>query len=78
MELISQMNPNEILPGVSDFLDQIKKEGYLIALGSASKNAEIILNKTGLMHWFDAIIDGNKVTKSKPDPEVFLKGALIS
>jgi beta-phosphoglucomutase len=69
------MNPNEILPGVSDFLDQIKKEGYLIALGSASKNAEIILNKTGLMHWFDAIIDGNKVTKSKPDPEVFLKGA---
>jgi len=75
LELISQMNPNEILPGVSDFLDQIKKEGYLIALGSASKNAEIILNKTGLMHWFDAIIDGNKVTKSKPDPEVFLKGA---
>ena len=75
LELISQMNPSEILPGVSDFLGQIKKEGYLIALGSASKNAEIILNKTGLMHWFDVIIDGNKVTKSKPDPEVFLKGA---
>lgn len=75
MDLISNMNPNEILPGVSDFLSQIKKEGYLIALGSASKNAQIILEKTGLIKWFDAIIDGNKVSKSKPDPEVFLKGA---
>jgi beta-phosphoglucomutase len=75
LDLISNMNPNEILPGVSDFLSQIKKEGYLIALGSASKNAQIILEKTGLIKWFDAIIDGNKVSKSKPDPEVFLKGA---
>jgi beta-phosphoglucomutase len=69
------MNPSEILPGVLDFLHQIKQAGYKIALGSASKNAEIILSKTGLTEWFDLIIDGNKVTKSKPDPEVFLKGA---
>jgi beta-phosphoglucomutase len=69
------MNPSEILPGVEEFLGQIKEQGYKIALGSASKNAEIILDKTGLMPWFDLIIDGNKVTKSKPDPEVFLKGA---
>lgn len=75
LQLISNMNPSEILPGVIDFLDQIKEEGYKIALGSASKNAEIILEKTGLMPWFDLIIDGNKVSKSKPDPEVFLKGA---
>ena len=75
LSLISNMNPSEILPGVVDFLGQIKKEGYKIALGSASKNAEIILEKTGLMPWFDLIIDGNKVNKSKPDPEVFLKGA---
>ena len=60
---------------VADFLQQIKDLGYKIALGSASKNAEIILEKTGLMPWFDLIIDGNKVSKSKPDPEVFLKGA---
>ena len=57
------------------FLTQIKELGYQIALGSASKNAEIILQKTGLIDWFDLIIDGNKVNKSKPDPEVFLKGA---
>jgi len=75
LQLISNMNPAEILPGVVDFLAQIKEQGYKIALGSASKNAEIILEKTGLMPWFDLIIDGNKVTKSKPDPEVFLKGA---
>jgi beta-phosphoglucomutase len=75
LQLISNMNPSEILPGVVDFLGQIKADGYKIALGSASKNAEIILEKTGLMPWFDLIIDGNKVSKSKPDPEVFLKGA---
>lgn len=76
LELISNMNPSEILPGVLDFLQQLKKTGYKIALGSASKNAEIILAKTGLTDWFDLIIDGNKVSKSKPDPEVFLKGAM--
>jgi beta-phosphoglucomutase len=75
LRLISNMNPSEILPGVLEFLQQIKDLGYKIALGSASKNAEIILEKTGLMPWFDLIIDGNKVSKSKPDPEVFLKGA---
>ena len=75
LDLISNMNPSEILPGVLDFLHQIKEAGFKIALGSASKNAEIILSKTGLIDWFDLIIDGNKVTKSKPDPEVFLKGA---
>lgn len=75
LSLITNMNPNEILPGVVDFLHQIKALGYKIGLGSASKNAEIILEKTGLLAWFDVLIDGNKVTKSKPDPEVFLKGA---
>lgn len=75
LALISHMNPSEILPGVSEFLKEIKEKGYLIALGSASKNAQIILEKTGLKPWFDAVIDGNSVQKSKPDPEVFLKGA---
>lgn len=75
LQLIMNMNPSEILPGVVNFLGQIKADGYKIALGSASKNAEIILEKTHLTPWFDVIIDGNKVSKSKPDPEVFLKGA---
>ncbi len=75
LKLISHMNPSEILPGVLPFLAQLKDQGYLIALGSASKNAKIILEKTGLITWFQAIIDGNSVSKSKPDPEVFQKGA---
>ncbi len=74
--LISKMTPDEILPGVTDFLQSTKDAGIKIVLGSASKNAPLILEKIGLEHYFDAVIDGNKVNKAKPDPEVFLKGAM--
>lgn len=73
--LISKMTPDEILPGVTDFLQSTKDAGIKIVLGSASKNAPLILDKIGLEPYFDAVIDGNKVNKAKPDPEVFLKGA---
>lgn len=72
---IQQMTPDEVLPGVPDFLKRIKAEGIKIALGSASKNAPLILERTGITNYFDAVIDGNQVSKAKPDPEVFLKGA---
>ena len=75
LELITHMTPKEILPGVKDFLNELKDEGIKIALGSASKNSKMILNKIELLHYFDAIIDGNNITKGKPDPEVFLLGA---
>ena len=75
LELITHMTPEEILPGVKDFLDQLKEEKIAIGLGSASKNAQLILDKINLYHYFDAIIDGNVITKGKPDPEVFLLGA---
>ena len=75
LELITHMTPKEILPGVSDFLNELKDEGIKIALGSASKNSKMILNKIDLFHYFDAIIDGNNITKGKPDPQVFLMGA---
>ncbi|MDO6354047.1 beta-phosphoglucomutase [Caloramator sp. CAR-1] len=75
VEYISKMDESEILPGVKEFLSKLKESGYKIALGSVSKNAMIILENTNLKQYFDAIIDGNKVTKAKPDPEVFLKGA---
>ncbi|CCJ33607.1 beta-phosphoglucomutase [Caloramator australicus] len=75
VQYISKMDESEILPGVKEFLSQLKENGYKIALGSVSKNAMIILENTNLKQYFDAIIDGNKVTKAKPDPEVFLKGA---
>lgn len=75
VDMISEMTPAEILPGALEFLQALKKAGYKTALGSASKNAGIILDKVGLTSSFDAVVDGNIVTASKPDPEVFLKGA---
>jgi beta-phosphoglucomutase len=75
LELITHMTPNEILPGVVEFLNELKDEKIKIALGSASKNSKMILNKIELLHYFDAIIDGNNITKGKPDPQVFLLGA---
>jgi beta-phosphoglucomutase len=76
LDLVKEMTPNDVLPGILSFLENTKKEGIKIALGSASKNAPIILEKIGIAHFFDALIDGNNVAKSKPDPEVFLKGAI--
>jgi beta-phosphoglucomutase len=75
LEYVNQMNEEEILPGVTRFLDDLRSNGILIALGSASKNAPLILDRIRLKEKFDVIVDGNSVAKAKPDPEVFLKGA---
>ena len=75
LELISQMTPDDILPGALAFLEQTRRAGLKVALGSVSKNAPQILEHVCITHFFDAIIDGSKITRSKPDPEVFLKGA---
>jgi len=75
VDMINNMQPDEILPGTEDFLKALKAGGYKIGLGSASKNSGAILQKVGLKSYFDAVVDGNVVTTSKPDPEVFLKGA---
>jgi beta-phosphoglucomutase len=75
MEMVNQMKPDEILPGAKEFVEKCRKAGIKIALGSASKNSMTILNKIGITNLFDAVIDGNKVSKAKPDPEVFLQGA---
>ncbi len=76
LSYITQMGPDEILPGAKEFLNACRKNNIKTALGSASKNAMIILNRLELTELFDAIIDGTKTTKAKPDPEVFIKGAL--
>ena len=72
---ISKMTPEEILPGVENFLKELKSLGIKTAIGSASKNTPLILERTGLKKYFDAVADGTNVSKAKPDPEVFLKGA---
>lgn len=75
VEYISQMDASEILPGALGFLQQCREAGVKTALGSASKNAALILRNTGLTPYFDAIIDGTHTSRAKPDPEVFLLGA---
>ena len=75
LEYILKMTPDEILPGVIDFMNVLKNKNIKIALGSASKNAMTILNQLNLTNYFNAVIDGTKVSNAKPDPEVFLKGA---
>jgi beta-phosphoglucomutase len=72
---IEKMDDSEILPDVPKILTLLKENAIPIALGSASKNALPILQKVGLAHFFDVIVDGNNVTKAKPDPEVFLIAA---
>ncbi|TDS12552.1 beta-phosphoglucomutase [Maribacter caenipelagi] len=72
---IEKMNSSEILPDVAKVLQYLKNKNIPIALGSASKNARPILEKVDLLPYFDSIVDGNSVTKAKPDPEVFLIAA---
>ena len=75
LELVSRMTSDDILPGVPAFFSQVRQMGLPTALGSVSKNAPLILERIGMSNVFDAIIDGNKISKGKPDPEVFTKGA---
>lgn len=75
VDSISNMNESELLPGSAELIKEIKELGLKVSLGSASKNALRILKATGLIKYFDAIIDGTKTTESKPHPQVFLMGA---
>ncbi len=75
LSFIAEMDTNEILPDVPRVLNFLKENKQPISLGSASKNARTILERVNLMSDFDAIVDGNDVTKAKPDPEVFLIAA---
>jgi beta-phosphoglucomutase len=75
LSYLVDMDEREILPGVVKVLEYLKNNNQAIALGSASKNARPILKKTNIMHFFDAIVDGNDVSNAKPDPEVFLQAA---
>lgn len=75
LDYIHQMTPEEILPGVQAFLDELKAQNIKIALASSSKNAHTILSQIKMLAYFEAIIDGNQVVETKPNPEIFLKAA---
>lgn len=73
--LLDRLTPADVLPGVLGTLDGLRARGVKLAVGSSSKNAKKILEKTGLIDGFDAVADGTDITRSKPDPEVFLSAA---
>lgn len=74
-EMLQSLDDSAVLPGAYDTLEMLKDRGILTAVGSASKNAPLILEKTGILPLIDKISCGLDVTKSKPDPEVFLVAA---
>ena len=74
-EMIRKLTPRDIMPGVMEVLAALKRDGVKVAIGSSSKNASLILRRLELDSYFDAIVDGNDIGNSKPDPEVFLLAA---
>ena len=74
-DLLKNLTPADRLAGVTETLEKLKEKGYLLAIGSSSRNTPVILSKIGYDGYFDAVSDGNNITKSKPDPEVFEKAA---
>lgn len=75
LKMIEKIDESEILPGIPQFIEKLKTEGYRIALGSASKSGKMILDKLNLSDQFDAVVDGNLVELAKPNPQVFVKAA---
>ena len=73
--LLQSLTPDVVTTEVRDTLAQLRDEGRKLAVGSSSKNTKLILHLTGLKDYFDAVSDGTNITRSKPDPEVFLKAA---
>lgn len=77
LSYIRKMSKEEVLPGAREFLQNARQAGYKTALGSASKNSALILQRLELTALFDEIVDGTKVTRAKPDPEVFVLGGQL-
>ena len=74
-ELLKEMTPADLSPEVKNTLDALRAKGLLLGIGSSSKNTKFILSRIGLGDYFDKISDGTNITRSKPDPEVFIKAA---
>lgn len=72
LELVADITPADVLPGVREFIAQGRALGLSIALGSASQNAHTVLQKLGMLDAFDVIGHGNSVTRTKPAPDIFL------
>lgn len=77
VEYVEQMKPEEIFPGVKSLIDQLRHMGIKVALASSSKNAKTVIKLLHIEKLFEVVVDGNMVTHSKPDPEIFLTAARL-
>ena len=75
VEYLKQMLPDEIFPGIKKLINDLRSANIKIGLASSSKNAMTVLELLGIKNMFDVIVDGNMISKSKPDPEIFLLAA---
>lgn len=73
--MISNITPNDLLPGILGFMEEIKSAGIKTALASSSKNAQPVIERLEITHLLDEVVDASKVERGKPDPEIFLKAA---
>jgi beta-phosphoglucomutase len=76
LELVEKLGDDDMLPGVGRLIDEIKLERLKLGVASASRNTRPVLNRLGIASKIDRIVDGNKVQRSKPNPEVFLQAAI--
>jgi HAD superfamily hydrolase (TIGR01509 family) len=77
LDFIKEISPSDLLPGAKELLDEMRYDGYKIALGSASKNAREVIDRLGIEGLFDAIADGGSVERQKPAPDLFLQAAAL-
>ncbi|MCA1065544.1 beta-phosphoglucomutase [Rossellomorea sp. AcN35-11] len=75
LSLLSNLSPRHVLPGIIEFLEELKMENIPVALASSSQNGPYVLKKVGLREYFPVVIDPTTVKKGKPDPEIFLRAA---
>lgn len=75
VEILQDLSSDDVLPGARMLLEELKQQGFRLAVGSSSRNASLILGKVDLCGYFDIVVDGNDIRRSKPDPEVFLLAA---
>jgi len=77
LELIEGMTPDNLLPGVLSLLKELRQAGIKIALGSSSRNAQLVIERLGIADYLDAIADGYSVEHPKPAPDLFLYAATL-
>ena len=75
LDFIKEISPRDLLPGARELLEELRAAGYKVALGSASKNAQEVLQRLGIESLFDAVADGYSVERQKPAPDLFLHAA---